>query len=264
MNILQTIDNLSFMNLNNSLNPKYTEKSLWIFTDDIKAHLALQMEIPRSTGFKIRISDDWVEYDAFEKDEMNTVRQVLTLLVVAVSKYEDEWLQRNWVVELPKNSVVWWVSQEDGWDLFEQFPFNAKTYSLFKAYHILTNKLLYRNTPLFQVLYICTCLELWRLGVAPEIVVWPIGRDVHWGDLILQMMWDITSGWDDFFKMNWFIWFTDSIINEIDRISESEIPDNILRNLYEKEWVWSKKEVMLVTAYLDKIMSESRWIKPIK
>ena len=53
-------------------------------------------------------------------------------------------------------------------------------------------------------------------------------------------------------------------MSEIDRISESEIPANILRNLYEKQGVGVKKEIALVTTYLDKIISESKIKKPIQ
>ena len=37
---------------------------------------------------------------------MNTVRQVLTLIVVAISQYSDEVLLDKKVVELPENPII--------------------------------------------------------------------------------------------------------------------------------------------------------------
>jgi len=236
-------------------NCHYREWQLWIFARDVQAHLALQIFWCNSWNKnKIKITPDEVSFDSFEKDEMNTVRQVLTLIVVAISQYSDEVLLDKKVVELPDNPIVNNIHKSEWWDLFEQFPINAKIYCLYRAYHLLTNKLSDRNTPLFRILYICTCLELWRMQVPPEVIAWPIWKNVHWWDLIIQLSKRFSDGKMFDFTENGYVWFTRFLQEEIENISQTEIPRNVMNHFYAKNWVRVSNEVSMVQSYLDKIL----------
>jgi hypothetical protein len=211
-----------------------------------------------SDWFNISISPENISYSAFEQDEMNTVRKALTLLVVAVSEYHDvELLEKN-IVTLPEDFVATWVDQYRWWDLFNELPLTAKSYCLYRAYHLLTDKLSQRNTPLFRVLYICTCLELWRQHIIPEIVVWPIGRDVHWWSLILQLTGNFSQRSQEKFSFQGFGNFIDILKREVEKISQSEKPENVLSHFYSMNDTSAQKHVLVVKDYLHKIMAESR------
>lgn len=243
---------------NDHFNGHYTEWQLWIFTDDVKAHLALQIfGCDTDNKKKIKITPIEVVYDSFEEDEMNTVRQVLTLIVVAISQYSDELLIEKWVVKLPENPIINNIHKSEWWDLFEQFPVNAKIYSLYRAYHLLTNKLSDRDTPLFRVLYICTCLELWRMQVPPEVIAWPIGKGVHWWDLIIQLSKRFSQNKELTFTENGYIWFTRFLRDEVNNISQAEIPKHILDHFYAKNGVRACNEVSLVQRYLNQIFQKT-------
>lgn len=103
---------------------------------------------------------------------MNTVRQVLTILTVSVSNYGPSELRERGVIEMPEEApIMKKVATIDGGDLFNTFALNSKQYYLFLAYHMLTHKLSQRDTYLFRLLYILTCLELWREKIPGELVV---------------------------------------------------------------------------------------------
>jgi hypothetical protein len=66
--------------------------------DDINAHLALQISSISEympVIHRISINKDGIFYDAFERDELNSVQKVLILLAVAVSPYEDSLLEEK-------------------------------------------------------------------------------------------------------------------------------------------------------------------------
>jgi hypothetical protein len=242
----------------NNLNLHYTEISLWHFLDDINAHLALQTSsvseyMPIIN--KILINKDGVFYDAFEKDELNSVQKVLILLAVAVSPYEDSLLEEKWVVNIPEDMLFEDIDPNIWWDLFEQVTISAKWYSLYCSYHILVEKLSSRNTPLFRLLYMCTCLELWRQRISPEMVAWPLWQWVHWWDLIYRM-----TGWFSKnaylkFATGWFGGFLDYLKLAVDQVSDDESTNNSLRNLYNvKLWIGTDDQVSLVRWYITSIM----------
>lgn len=240
------------------LNKNYNERTLWNLADDAIAHLTLQMGVSGYSWDTIHIANNNVSFSVFEADEMNTVRKVILLLIVAVSDYDDEKLIEKWVVELPNDSYVTGVSKKDWGDLFEEFPITAKAYCLDLAYNLLARKLSDRNTALFRVLFICTCLELWRMQIPPEIIVWPAWKDVHWWNVILNLTGNFSNNAQKNLSINGFGGFIDFLKIEVDKISTQEIPRNILEHLYSKNNVGTKKECSLVQWYLSKIMQESR------
>jgi len=240
------------------LNKNYREETLWFLTDDIASNLALQMWTSWFIGDKIAISPESISFEAFEEDEMNTVRKTLLLLVVAVSNYQDDALIEKWVVTLPDDSYVDGLSYEKGGDIFEHFPFTAKLYCLYRAYHLLTKKLHQRNTPLFRILYICICLELWRTKVPPEVIVWPIWWDVHWWSVIVSLTWNFSEQSRRNLIDGWFWSFVDFLKKEVERISDAEIPGNILEHFYNNNGIGVKREKSLVQGYLAQIMAQSR------
>ena len=229
-------------------------------TDDFACHLALQMGLSGYNGDKILISSDTVNFSIYEEDEMNTVRKVLLLLVVGVSNYSNEALAEKRVVLLPEESYISWLEQSEWWDLFGDFPITTKVYCLQLAYNILTKKLPKRNTPLFRILYICTCLELWRLDVPPEVIVWPAWKDVHWWNVILNLTGNFSQKSSEKFTHAGFGSFIEFLKKEVENISVNEIPENILRHFYEQNWIWVRKEQSLVQKYLSQIMRESKTI----
>lgn len=240
------------------LNKNYREDSLWLLTDDIVSNLALQMWTSWFVWDKISISPESISFEAFEEDEMNTVRKVLLLLVVSVSNYEDDALIEKWVVILPEEAYTGWLSQAKGGDMFGNFPFTAKVYCLYRAYHLLTKKLHQRNTPLFRILYMCICMELWRIKVPPEVIVWPIWGDVHWWSVIVALTWNFSEHSRMSLSESWFWGFIDFLKKEVATISDAEIPSNILEHFYSTHWIGVKRETSLVQSYLAQIMLESR------
>jgi hypothetical protein len=240
------------------LNKHYNEQSLGTFIDDINSHLALQMTRNNyiSQGcHRISVSECWVNYSAFEEDELNSIQKVLILLVIAVSNYDQNLLIEHWVVDVPQNMLFSWISQAEWGDLFEEIPITSKIYCLHKAYHLLTKKLSIRNTPLFRLLYICTCLELWRQKISPEMIAWPMGKDVHWGDLIIQVTGNFSWSACSKYENQGFWWFIGHLKNAVEQVSKSEVPENILRHFYSTHWWNSCNTTSLVQSYLHKIMS---------
>lgn len=241
------------------VNAHYSEKALWVFTDDLCAHLALQMEWGQfSDGCNISISPEGINYSAFEEDEMNTVRKVLTLLVVAVSEYDDTYLLEKNIVTLPEDCVATWVDSNKWWDLFKEIPLTAKSYCLYRAYHLLSDKLSQRNTSLFRVLYICTCLELWRQKVSPEMIVWPIGHDVHWWSLILRLTGNFSRNSLLDFNYQGFGNFVYFLLCEVKKLSQEDIPEIIIQSIYSRNGIQTPGQIHNVRDYLGRIMAESR------
>lgn len=82
----------------NNLNSAYTERRLGNFVDDINAHLSLLVSSVSHLlpiCHKIHISKNEIVFDAFERDELNSVQRVLILLTLAVSPYDDSLLQEK-------------------------------------------------------------------------------------------------------------------------------------------------------------------------
>ncbi len=105
----------------NNLNSAYTEQRLWNFIDDINAHLSLLVSsishlVP--ICHKIKISKNEITFDAFEANELNSVQQVLILLTIAVSPYDDILLQERWIVDIPDDMFFEDIEQNQWWDLF--------------------------------------------------------------------------------------------------------------------------------------------------
>lgn len=246
----------------NNLNSAYTEQRLWNFIDDINAHLSLLVSsishlVP--ICHKIKISKNEITFDAFEANELNSVQQVLILLTIAVSPYDDILLQERWIVDIPDDMFFEDIEQNQWWDLFQQVVISAKGYCLFQAYHILAEKIAKRNTPLFRLLYICTCLELWRQKISPEIVAWPIWKWVHWWDLIVQLTNSFSKNTCTKFATGWYGWFLDYLKVAMTQVSDAEVPDNIIRHFYTRNTeAGSLKQVSLVQGYLHEIMKISK------
>ncbi len=241
----------------NRYNERYTELSLWALTDDIGAHLLAQMiEWEKYSWYKIRISPDDVIFEAFDADEMNTVRKTLTLLVVAISNFDDSKLLDRWIVELPNDWYLSWVSHEKGGDLFKEFPYTAKSFCLTRAYRILSDKLTERNTPLFRILFIFICLELWRNRVPPEFVAWPIWQEVHWWDVIYELTGKLSPRSINKLSENWFPTFAKTLMQEVDRVSGTESLQEKLKSSFNFTWSWINTAI--VRDYLDAIMRQSK------
>lgn len=250
----------------NNLNSAYTERRLGNFVDDINAHLSLLVSSVSHLlpiCHKIHISKDEIAFDAFELDELNSVQRVLILLTIAVSPYDDSLLQEKWIVDIPEDMFFEDIEQNEWWDLFQQVVISAKGYCLFRAYHILVEKMAKRNTPLFRLLYICTCLELWRQKISPEIVAWPIWKWVHWWDLIVQLTNSFSKNAYIKFAAGGYGWFLDYLKVAVNEVSDAEVPDNIIRHFYSRNTVTGVvNQTSIVQWYLHEIMKTSK--KPIQ
>jgi hypothetical protein len=239
------------------LNIQYTEASLGLLTDDIEAHLAAQvMKWSKYNGYKISVDPNDVVFDVFEPDEMNTVRKILTLLVVATSEFLDDDLLEKWVVELPEERYLNWVDFSRWWDLFEQVPYTAKSFCLTQAYQLLSNKLSQRNTPLFRILFICTCIELWRTKVPPELLLWPAWMEVHWWNVIYELTWRLSPRSLQNLSESWFPNFISVLKSSINTVSDDEVMNRKLTS--EFNFSGSGINAHLVRDYLEAIMRESK------
>ncbi len=239
-----------------SINKLYWEDKLGNFTDLIHTDLTLllssQWNFFEETA-RIKISKDTISYA--RKEKLNTVNSVLLLLAVASSPYDDVLLQEKWIIYVPED-VIFKNIQPNKWgDLLHQVVLTGKWYALYRSYNILVNKLKERDTPLFRLLFICTCLGLWKQNISPELIGGPICAWLHWWNLIMSMTDDFSEATEINYAFAWYGSFISYVKEVVNRISEWEMPDIILQHLFQlNNNTWTNKNALLVQQAINQVI----------
>ncbi len=241
----------------NKLNETYTQERIDRFINDIILHLSYQIYTPNSTNSKISVSEDNINFSAFEKDELNTVQKTLILLVIANSEYDEYLLEDVGIVNLPQKSVYKLSDENDG-DLFWEYIFTTKTYCLHRWYHLLASKLSQRDTPLFRILLICICLGFWQKNVPSEAILWPNKEKINWWELIVNICDDFSMEKMTLFEEHGF-W---GIIWELKKNFEwkriEELPKDIMDTFYTQVGIRKEVQIPKASLLVQKIIDEDR------
>lgn len=207
------------------INEDYTEDAIGFFTRDVRTQLVAAMweKLYTSRLPGVILDPALVQCSGYWVIQMNTARQVLTILTVVVSDYDSGDLVGKGIVHLPKDiPLLRWISHSNGWDLLNEFALDGKQYYLFLAYNLLVQKLWERDTHLFRLLFTLVCLELWRQNIPWDIVAWPVGKWVHWGDVIWEMTDQISDRFRSEFADNGYPIFANALSGWVEWISSKE------------------------------------------
>jgi hypothetical protein len=142
-----------------------------------------KLEIPR-----ISISEKGVEFDSFSAEDMNSVRTALVLLEMAESIFSLQVQPANTtafeeMIKIPNGYSLSYDNPLHG-DLFGSSPISRWIYCLSKAFHILKWKLEERQTPLFHLLFLKTCLLFEREWVPSGFILWKEYQSLSWFEFV--------------------------------------------------------------------------------
>ncbi len=150
-------------------------------------HISPKLEIPR-----ISISEKGVMFDSFSDEDMNTTRTSLVLLEMAESIFSLQVQPANItafkeMVKIPNGYSLTYDDAQRG-DLFGSSPISHWIYCLSKAFHILRWKLELRQTPLFHLLFLKTCLLFEREWVPSGFILWKEYQSLSWFEFVRKYL----------------------------------------------------------------------------
>ena len=165
---------------------------------------------------KLLVSMHWVEYSDLEAEKLKTPQIAVILLEVADFLFKNEWVDwladlESGLIHIPESYSRIYKTQSDIWWLFGEIPISPDIFCLSQAFHLLKWKLIQRQTGLFHVLFLKTCLMPQRAHVPSEFIIWNEYWSIQWIDLAkLYLTWDTKSDID----IKWIKWYP-KIMNEI-------------------------------------------------
>ncbi len=237
----------------------------WVDWISDKSQSFLRNVIAQIAGIPsgVKISQESITWGIFSHS-LNTADRVILLLSVALSKFDDSILLEKWIIDMPKGSDIFVIRTKEWGDLFHEYVITPKIFCLHLAYHEIRGKLFERNTPLFRMLLICICLELWRLRVPSEIILWDDGlSDIDWGWLVASMTNNFSHNTTLNFSMAGY-WNVIERLRAIFKANATKrVPENkVILELYRQIWIVIFVDTPnLVASSVSSIITANHWEK---
>lgn len=189
--------------LQNNSSPFYNETIIEQLRHAIAAHLSLLLSdwyryMPEFRE-KLLIHADWVIYSDLENQVLKTPQIAIILLEVADFLFKNQWEANisdieSKIINIPHSYTKAMKAQSEiGW-LFWEVPILSSFFCLSQVFNLLKWKLIERQTGLFHVLFLKTCLMLEEQGVPPDFLLWNEYSSLSWLDLV---KWYLIENWND-------------------------------------------------------------------